>query len=157
MQATASRPISRAGRKGRSGTHSVERAVRYLAHSGRQAVLPYLFLVVATLAQLAVPSMIRRILDAVTSGYVSTQVLQALKQIPSTFMAQALPKILSALSYPAVWTKDQLVAQLNANLANAPQALIRSHCCHFYPCRVPRGLCLPAGLLGREKLAVCGL
>ncbi len=87
-------------------------------------MLPYPFLVIATLAQLAVPSMIRRIIDAVTSGYVADQVLQALNQIPAALTAQALPKILSALSYPATWTKDQLVAQLNANLAAAPQALI---------------------------------
>ncbi len=126
MQATASRPMSRTGRNRPSGTGSIERAVRYLAHTGREAVLPYLFLVVATLAQLAVPSMIRRIIDAVTSGYVASQILQALKQIPSGFMAQALPKILTALSYPAAWTKDQLVSQLNTNLANAPQALIGS-------------------------------
>ena len=124
MQATASRPMSQTGRKRPSGTDSVGRSVKYLAHTGRKAVLPYIFLIVATLAQLAVPSMIRRILDAVTSGYVADQVLQALKQIPTAFMAQALPKILSALSYPATWTKDQLVAQLNANLASAPQALI---------------------------------
>jgi ATP-binding cassette, subfamily B, multidrug efflux pump len=126
MQATASRPLSRTGRNRPSGTVSVERAVRYLAHTGREAALPYLFLVVATLAQLAVPSMIRRIIDAVTSGYVASQILQALKQIPSGFMTQALPKILAALSYPATWTEGQLVAQLNTNLANAPQALIGS-------------------------------
>ncbi len=126
MQATASRPLSRSGRKPSSGSGSIGRSIKYLAHSGRKAALPYIFLIVATLAQLAVPSMIRRIIDAVTSGYVAGQVLLALKQVPSAFMAQALPQILSTLSYPATWTKDQLVAQLNANLASAPQALIGS-------------------------------
>ena len=124
MQATATRPMSRTGQKRPSGTGSIGRSIKYLSHSGKQATLPYLFLIIATLAQLAVPSMIRRIIDAVTSGYVAGQVLQALSQIPAALTAQALPKILSALNYPATWTKTQLVAQLNANLAAAPQALI---------------------------------
>ena len=150
--------MSRTGRNRPSGTGSIGRAVKYLAHHrARGTCLPYLFLVVATLAQLAVPSMIRRIIDAVTSGYVADQVLQALNKIPAAFMAQALPKILAALSYPATWTKDQLVTQLNANLANAPQALIWVHRRHFHLRGIPRGLCLPAGLLGGEEFAGRGL
>jgi ATP-binding cassette subfamily B protein len=102
------------------------RAFKYLSHAGRQALLPYLFLVIATLAQLAIPALIAGIINAVTSGYIATQVLQALNQIPQQFISAALPKILTQLSFPATWTKDQLVAQLNANLAHAPQALIWS-------------------------------
>jgi ATP-binding cassette subfamily B protein len=82
------------------------------------------FLVIATLAQLAVPSMIRKIIDAVTSGYAADQVLGALTKIPAAFVTQALPKILTGLSYPTSWSKDQLVAQLTANKASAPQSLI---------------------------------
>jgi ATP-binding cassette, subfamily B, multidrug efflux pump len=125
MQATMSRPISRNGTK-RPGASSMGRAFKYLSHAGRQALLPYLFLVIATLAQLAIPALIASIINAVTSGYIATQILQALNQIPQQFMSTALPKILTQLSYPATWTKDQLVAQLNANLAHAPQALIWS-------------------------------
>ena len=125
MQATMSRPISRSSDK-RPGASSMGRAFKYLSHAKRQALLPYLFLVIATLAQLAIPALIASIINAVTSGYIATQVLQALNQIPQQFMSTALPNILSALNYPAAWTKDQLVAQLNANLANAPQALIWS-------------------------------
>ncbi|HUI88269.1 MAG TPA: ABC transporter ATP-binding protein [Anaerolineales bacterium] len=110
----------------RPGASAIGRSFKYLSHAGRQAVLPYLFLVIATLAQLAIPALIASIINAVTSGYIATQVLQALNQIPQQFMSAALPKILGQLSYPASWTKDQLVAQLNANLANAPQALIWS-------------------------------
>jgi len=126
MQATMSRPnYSRTNGK-RPGASAIGRSFKYLSHAGRQAVLPYLFLVIATLAQLAIPALIASIINAVTSGYIATQVLQALNQIPQQFMSAALPKILGQLSYPASWTKDQLVAQLNANLANAPQALIWS-------------------------------
>jgi ATP-binding cassette subfamily B multidrug efflux pump len=124
MQAAMSRPMSRGGGQRPSGTGSVGRAVKYLTHYGREAALPYIFLIIATLAQLAVPSMIRRIIDAVTSGYVADQVLQALDKVPAGFMGQALPKILAALNYPASWTKDQLTAQLTANKISAPQALI---------------------------------
>ncbi len=124
MQASISRPtFGRAGGR-RSGSNSMGRAIQYLTHYKREAALPYVFLLIATLAQLAVPNLIRRIIDAVTSGYVADQVLQALKQIPAQFVSAALPKILSALNYPSTWTQDQLVAQLNTNLNNAPQSLI---------------------------------
>jgi len=103
---------------------SVLRSVQYLTKYGRQAALPYLFLVIATLAQLAVPTMIQRIIDAVTRGFVATQVLDTLKRLPTQAAGTALPKILSALGYPAAWTQQQLVAQLNANLADAPRALV---------------------------------
>jgi ATP-binding cassette, subfamily B, multidrug efflux pump len=107
-----------------SGTRSVLRAIRYLTRYRREAALPYAFLLIATLAQLAVPNMIRRIIDAVTSGYVAGQVLQALQQIPAQAIGAALPKILSALGFPSTWTQDQLVAQLNANIIGAPRSLL---------------------------------
>ena len=129
MQAAVSRPIARAGGRRPSAGGSVGRAVQYLGKYKRQAALPYLFLVIATLAQLAVPSMIRRILDAVTSGYVADQVLKALNQIPPNrippqISSSVLPQILAALHYPATWTQAQLVAQLTANKVSAPQSLI---------------------------------
>lgn len=123
MQASVSQPISRI-RKKKTGSHSLLRSVEYLLHYKREAALPYIFLLIATLAQLAIPNLIRRILDAVTNGYVADQVLSALKQIPAQFISAALPKILTALNYPSTWTQDQLVNQLNTNLNNAPQSLI---------------------------------
>ncbi len=124
MQSTISRPMSRPAGGRSSGAGSVGRAIRYLTRYERQAALPYVFLIIATLAQLAVPTMIRRILDAVTSGYVADQVLLALNKIPPQFMSAALPKILAALHYPATWTQAQLVAQLTANKSAAPSALL---------------------------------
>ena len=116
--------MSRAGRVGSPGMRSVLRSVRYLTQYGRQAAMPYLFLVIATLAQLAVPAMIQRIIDAVTRGFVATQVLNTLRQLPAQAAGTTLPKILAGLGYPASWTQNQLVAQLNANLADAPKALL---------------------------------
>jgi ATP-binding cassette, subfamily B, multidrug efflux pump len=123
MQATMSRPMSRA-RGGRPSSGAMGRAIRYLGGYGWQAVLPYIFLIIATLSQLAVPRMIRNVIDAVTSGYLADQVLQALDAIPPEFAGAALPRILQALSLPAGLTADQLTVRLEADLANAPQALV---------------------------------
>jgi len=82
MQATMSRPISRNSDK-RPGASAIGRSFKYLSHAGRQALLPYIFLVIATLAQLAIPALIAGIINAVTSGYIATQVLQALKSNPA--------------------------------------------------------------------------
>lgn len=125
MQATMTQPNSRARRGGgqRPSFKGINRAIRYLTKYGRQAVLPYLFLIIATLSQLAVPRMIRNVIDAVTSGYIADQVLQALDKIPAAFMSAALPKILEALSYDSSLTIDQLKATLEADVTNAPRAL----------------------------------
>ncbi len=125
MQATLTRPNARARRGGgqRPSFKGINRAIRYLTNYGRQAVLPYIFLVIATLSQLAVPRMIRNVIDAVTSGYIADQVLQALDKIPAAFMSAALPKILDALSYDSAMSFDQLKAALEADVTNAPRAL----------------------------------
>ena len=123
MQATASRPMSRTREK-RESRGSIGRSIRYLGKYKGQALLPYLFLVIATLAQLAVPKLIGNILDAVTQGYVAQQVLDALAKIPASFASQALPKILSALNYPSTWTQAQLLAKLTETKNNAPSALV---------------------------------
>ena len=102
------------------------RAIRYLMNYKQQAALPYLFLIIATLAQLAVPRMVRNVIDAVTSGYIADQILQALDKIPAAFMGQALPKILEAVKYPAEWTVEQLKVQLEADVSSAPQTLINA-------------------------------
>ena len=125
MQATLTRPNARARRGGgqRPSFKGINRAIRYLTNYGRQAVLPYIFLVIATLSQLAVPRMIRNVIDAVTSGYIADQVLQAFDKIPAAFMSAALPKILDALSYDSAMSFDQLKAALEADVTNAPRAL----------------------------------
>ena len=76
------------------------RALQYLWREKVRAGLPYLFLLIATLSQLAVPRMVRNIIDAVTKGVMANAVLQGLAQIPSNFLALALPKILAFLNLP---------------------------------------------------------
>ena len=128
MQATMSRSNARGrGRGGpRPSFKGIGRAVRYLARYGRQALLPYVFLIIATLSQLAVPRMIRNVIDAVTSGFVADQITQALDKIPANFIGAALPKILEATGRDASLTLDQLKVQLEADIANAPRTLINA-------------------------------
>ncbi len=123
MQATMTRPATRGRRGQRSSFKGIGRAIKYLTNYKRQAFLPYVFLLIATLSQLAVPRMIRNVLDAVTSGYIADQMLQTLDKIPAQFLGAALPKILEALKLPATLTADQLRVQLGADLNGAPQAL----------------------------------
>ena len=123
MQATITQPKTRVRRE-RPYFKGIGRAIKYLTKYGRQAALPYVFLIIATLSQLAVPRMIRNVIDAVTSGFLADQVLQALDKIPAAFVSAALPKILEALGYDSATTIDQLKVTLEADLNNAPRALI---------------------------------
>jgi len=106
--------------------NAIGRASRYLWNYRGQATLPYIFLLVATLSQLAVPRLIRNIIDAVTSGVIASKVLEALDKIPAIAMSQALPKILEFLKYDTSWTKEQLVGQLTADKTSAPNLLIQA-------------------------------
>jgi ATP-binding cassette subfamily B protein len=107
-----------------TGSRSLRRAAQYLTRYGRQALLPYAFLIIATLAQLAVPNMVRRILDAVTGGYLANQVLTALDRLPAQAMDAALPAMLTALKYPQALTADELALRLRETAAAAPQGIL---------------------------------
>jgi len=102
----------------------LRRAISYLGRYKKQALLPYLFLLIATLAQLAVPRMVRNIIDAITQGYIASAVLDGLAQIPETVLDQALPQILDFLDLPAGWGAEQLSNYMTAEKADAPSALL---------------------------------
>jgi ATP-binding cassette, subfamily B, multidrug efflux pump len=102
----------------------MRRSISYVLQYRGQAVLPYLFMFIATLAMLEVPRLVANVLNAVTNGSVAKLVLDGLGKIPPAFMSQALPAILKNLNYPVSWTKDQLVAKLTLTKANAPHDLI---------------------------------
>ena len=125
MQATLTQPKTRERRQ-RPSFKGIGRAVRYLTRYGRQALLPYVFLIIATLAQLAVPRMIRNVIDAVTNGYIGNQVLEALTKTPANFVDAALPKILELTGRPSDVTLDQLKVQLEADVNNAPGLLVNA-------------------------------
>ena len=125
MQASLTRNIPRT-RAARPSLKGIGRALRYLGRYKTQAVLPYLFLIVATLSQLAVPRMVRNLLDAVTSGVTASQVLAALEKLPGQYESSILPDILAALQLPEETSMDQLRILLAADLSDAPRALIAS-------------------------------
>ena len=119
--------MSRAGTRGQRPARPkgvFGRSIRYLFHIGWKAWLPYIFLLIASLAQLAVPRLLRNIIDAVTQGVVAQQVLAGLTQIPETLMSQALPRLLEFLKLPAGLTQEQLAARLTAQQVDAPSVLI---------------------------------
>ena len=102
------------------------RAIQYLTRYRRQAALPYVFLFIATASMLVVPSLLRRMIDAVTQGAIADGIAAALTKIPATAMGQALPKMLASLNLPATMTQADLAAKLAADKAAAPGVLITS-------------------------------
>ena len=103
---------------------AIGRAIKYLGRFRRQASLPYIFLVIATLSQLAVPKLVSGIIDAVSSGVAGKAVLDRLPSIPAAAMSAALPRLLEFLKLPANLTLQQLTDTLNANVVSAPSALL---------------------------------
>jgi len=105
--------------------NSIQRAGRYLWRHRREAWLPYLFLVIATAAQLAAPRLVRMIIDAVTQGVIGRALLERVGKIPQPARAQALPAMLDFLQLPAHLSYDQLTTQLQSNVQVAPQLVLR--------------------------------
>jgi ATP-binding cassette subfamily B multidrug efflux pump len=101
-------------RKANAGpnNHGMRRAISYLGHYPREAPLPYIFLLIATLAQLAVPHMVSNIIDAVTRGSIANLLVPNLSKIP----ASVLPGILTKL--------NTTLDQLNFDYNNAERLLI---------------------------------
>ncbi len=126
MQATHFRRATQKRTANPKTRGAIGRAIRYLFNYKWTVALPYIFLVIATLSQLAVPRLIRNIIDAVTNGYVADQVLQAVDKIPAQFVDVALPKILEATGNDPALTLDQLKIKLEADLSSAPQTLINA-------------------------------
>ena len=104
---------------------AISRALKYLTHYRRQAALPYIFLLIATLSSLAVPRLVRGVIDSVTSGVMAKTLLEKLPSIPQPFVAQALPQILSFLKLPADYDVAQLSNYLTNQAAGAPRALLQ--------------------------------
>ena len=87
------RPNLRARRPAGPNNHGLRRAIAYLRRLGWKASLPYLFLIVATISQLAVPRLVRNIIDAVTRGVLANAVVPRLDEIPSAFLPTLLERL----------------------------------------------------------------
>ncbi len=90
------------------------RAIRYLWNHPLISLMPYGFLLIATLSQLLIPSMVRNVIDAITRGVAANLLVPRLDVIPPSL----LPTVFSALGR----TKEQLIA----DQANAEQMLLRA-------------------------------
>ena len=113
MQASMS--TKRRGRSKEPGQRSsLGRAIRYLSSYRMQALVPYIFLFFATLAQLLVPKMVGNIIDAITGGVIAENVVPNLDKIP----AAVQPAMFDQIGY----TEAQLLNLFN----NAEQMLITS-------------------------------
>ncbi|HET7088956.1 MAG TPA: ABC transporter ATP-binding protein [Anaerolineae bacterium] len=89
------RPSRRSGPP-RPSMAGLRRALGYLGHYRKIMVIAYGSLLVATLAQLAVPTLVRNIIDAVTNGVIAGKILEAPQQFQSVILQQI------------GWTSDQL-------------------------------------------------
>ena len=130
--------------------------MRYLGNYRREALIPYLFLIIATLAQLAVPRMVGNIIDAISQGVIARSVLDGLERIPQTFLPLALTQILEFLGLPAEWTLEQLRTAMDADLTNVPSALLQAGIAIVIFAAIARLFRFPASLLGGAQLAECG-
>jgi ATP-binding cassette, subfamily B, multidrug efflux pump len=83
--------------RGRSGMNrgALGRAIRYLANYRGRALLPYVFLVIAVLSQLAVPKLLGSLIDTITGGVIAQNVVPNLGQVPEQF----LPLLFEQLGY----------------------------------------------------------
>lgn len=93
---------------------TLTRAIQYLGRYRWQAIMPYIFLVIATLAQLMVPRMLGNILDAVTQGSIANAIVPRM----DTMSEGILDQILEGL--------ELTEAQLIFNYENAERILITS-------------------------------
>jgi ATP-binding cassette, subfamily B, multidrug efflux pump len=105
MQATATRPQTRA-RAQRPSFKGIGRAIKYLTNYKYQALLPYIFLIIASLSQLAVPRLIGQIIDAISKGLQYQQLQTNIDKIPP-FVLQS---ILEKMALPANATPEQILA-----------------------------------------------
>lgn len=80
-------------RRGSVDRKTLSRAVQYLARYRWQAIIPYVFLIIATLAQLMVPRMLGNIIDAITRGTVANTLVPNLDTIPEGMLDQILAGI----------------------------------------------------------------
>jgi ATP-binding cassette subfamily B protein len=80
------------------------RAIKYIAHYKKLALVAYGALIVATGAQLMVPQLIQAIIDGVTNGMIAQQ----LDKIPRQFWPVALPAALSRLGWSVTQWQDYL-------------------------------------------------
>ena len=69
--------------RGKMGAGGLLRAIRYLGHHRRTVLMAYGALIIATLAQLAVPQLVQNMIDAITRGALANQILSITAPLPA--------------------------------------------------------------------------
>ncbi|GAB5490929.1 MAG: ABC transporter ATP-binding protein [Phototrophicaceae bacterium] len=80
----------------RSQDMSLRRAIGYLGNQKRTAIYAYGALIVATLAQLAVPKLVQNMIDTITNGYTANAILdlpQAFQLGAATLLGQSIDEL----------------------------------------------------------------
>ena len=78
------------GQRSAGSSGGLGRAIRYLGKQRRSAIIAYGALIVATLAQLAVPQLVQNMIDAVTRGTIANTVFDATANSPDLLRNAAL-------------------------------------------------------------------
>jgi len=107
-RAVANSPAGGRPRTGRQSFRALGRALGYVSHYRRTAIIAYSTLLIASAAQLAVPWLVRRIIDAVTEGTLAGAILD----LPPAIQPQAAARM------------DTTVESLQSTAAGAEDALI---------------------------------
>ena len=97
------------------------RAIRYLGRQRRTATMAYGALVIATIAQLAVPQLVQNMIDAITNGAIANTILQLPAQVQG-LAVQRLGKPLDQLRLDQVNAESLLI---NAALLIVAFAVMR--------------------------------
>jgi ATP-binding cassette, subfamily B, multidrug efflux pump len=97
------------------------RAMRYLGHYRKITLLAYGALIISTLAQLAVPQLVQRILDTITNGMIA----QRVQQVPPAFQAPVLQALGWTPEKVALYGSGAITMLVNAGLLIALFAVAR--------------------------------
>ncbi len=105
----ASNPSPGRDRPGREGFRNLRRALSYLGHYRRTAIIAYLALFVSTGAQLMVPWLVRRIIDTITEGMTANMILGLPPQVQAGAAARQ-GTTLDQLRLDASGAEDAIIA-----------------------------------------------
>ena len=105
----ASNPSPGRDRPGREGFRNLRRALSYLGHYRRTAIIAYFALFVSTGAQLMVPWLVRRIIDTITEGMTANMILGLPPQVQAGAAARQ-GTTLDQLRLDASGAEDAIIA-----------------------------------------------
>ncbi len=108
MQAQAARPYGGQGKRPKQSNAGLIRAIRYLGQQRRSTAIAYSALVIATLAQLAVPQLVQNMIDAVTNGYRAHAIL-SLPALAQGFAARTAGSTVDQLKLTSISAESLLV------------------------------------------------